>query len=82
MTNEYQEILDEAIGPITVNECIRLYNFKGEHKISILACGVDMTTNKINYDIAAPDGKVLMCGVDHDVVETLKENIGFAALPD
>jgi len=75
-----QNIISKA--PISDGEVIRLFNFEGEHKLSILACGIDFKTEEVVYDIATPDGKVQYCGLTEGIVQTLKENIGFATLPD
>ena len=76
----YQKIINKA--PIGDCEVVRLFNSEGEHKLSILACGIDFKTEEVVYDIATPDGKVKYCGLTEGVVETLKEAIGFATLPD
>lgn len=59
------------------NECIRLYNEKGEHVASLLTCIDD--DNSI--DLALPDGKVLYCGVENEFVECIKQLLPVELLP-
>lgn len=77
---KYKEILKNA--PIGDCEVIRLYDFHGKHRLSILPCNIDIEDEEVEYDLATPDGKVQYCGVKQDLVQVLKENLGFSTLPD
>ncbi len=48
-------------------ECIRVYNSDGDHKLSILPC----SEVEGRYDLCTPDGEVLYCDVDPELVEVL-----------
>lgn len=50
--------------------CVRLYNNKGEHVMSLLPCGVNHAREVINWDLCLPDGKVLYCGIDNELAES------------
>lgn len=58
------------------NLCLRLFNQEGEHCLSILPCADDEKGNVSCWDLAKPDGKVLWCGVDNELVELLSEQMG------
>jgi len=46
---------------------MRILDDKKEHKLSIIPC-----TNG-SYDLCTPNGKVLYCGVDPELVEVLED---------
>jgi hypothetical protein len=53
---------------------IRLYNNKGEHKLSILPC--DYVEGKLNCDLATPEGAVLYCGISEDLLNIFISQLG------
>lgn len=60
--NKMQELLNGT-------GCLRLYDQNKEHRLSIMICSENC------FDLATPDGKVLYCGVDLDLVEVLAANM-------
>lgn len=80
----FEKIQARDIGRLYVDEnslsCVRIYNKKGEHKLSLLPCGISENGDVELWDIASPDGKVHYCGVENDLVDVLAENLGFEPL--
>lgn len=58
------------------NECIRLYLANGQHRASLVACGIDASGKVCTVDLATPDGKVKFCGVNLDLVDCFLELFG------
>jgi len=48
------------------NNFMRIFDDRNEHKLSIVACGN-------GYDLCCPNGKVVYCGVDPELVEVLED---------
>lgn len=57
--------------------CIRLYNSKGEHKASLLACGIDEQGNVDCFDLAEPNGHVLACNISCEEVDMFAQVFEF-----
>ena len=53
------------------DNCIRLRGHKGNY-VSILPC----SEQEDLFDLCLPNGKVLYCGVDKELVEVLIEHLG------
>ncbi len=43
------------------DNCVRLYNAAGEHKLSLVPCDEDGDGNVCVVDLCTPTGKVLYC---------------------
>jgi hypothetical protein len=72
-TSEFAQKFDDG------KSCIRLYNNKGEHILSILPCDytpMEKNNFSLRCDLANPDGKVLYCGIEEDLVKVLAQNLG------
>jgi hypothetical protein len=56
--------------------CVRIYDSKGGHKLSLLPCSVDEQGDVVCVDLCLPSGSVVYCGVPIDLVNTLVEHLG------
>lgn len=54
--------------------CVRIYDSKGSHKLSLLPCSVDEQGNVVCVDLCLPSGAVVYCDVPIDLVNTLVEH--------
>ena len=48
------------------NNFMRIFDDRNEHKLSIVPCAR-------GYDLCSPNGKVIYCGVDPELVEVLED---------
>lgn len=61
------------------NIIVRIVNDKGEHIASYAPCGVDSETKDVEcWDLAKPDGEVLMCNVPNEVVDFMANYFGWS----
>lgn len=58
------------------NLCLRICNEEGEHCLSLLPCGIDMNGDVNCWDLADPDGQVVYCGIENDLVDSLVQHMG------
>ena len=63
---------------MTEDQCIRLYNNKGKHVVSLLHC----CECDERYDLVLPDGKAEYCGVETTLIETLAKLFGVTNIED
>jgi hypothetical protein len=64
-----------AVNWLEFGQCVRIYDKNGNHVLSLLPCE-DSPGSAYDYNLAAPDGKVQMCGVNEGTVSTLVEIFG------
>lgn len=58
------------------NFCLRICNEEGEHCLSLLPCGIDRNGDVICWDLADPDGNVVWCGIENDLVDVFVKSMG------
>jgi len=59
LKKESTDLMDEQIfDPEHEGKCLRIFNRKGEHVASLMIC-----LDGDDYDLAYPNGKVIMCGI-------------------
>lgn len=63
-----------AVNWLEFGQCVRIYDKNGNHVLSLLPCE-DSPRSAYDYDLATPDGKVQLCGVNEGTVSTLVEII-------
>jgi hypothetical protein len=75
-----RDIEEVCLLPGTGNQCIRLRDEKGNHRLSLLVCGVDDNGETKWVDLATPDGKVVYCGVDIGLVNLFISFLGLESV--
>lgn len=56
---------------------VRLYNENGEHRATLLPCGVRENGKITCWDLANPDGKVYHCSITNEMVDSFAELFGW-----
>jgi hypothetical protein len=62
------------------DDCVRIRNKAGKHVASLLPCGHDDHGTMKCWDIATPDGSVLYCGVDNDLMTVMVDLLGWESI--
>jgi len=65
----------ECLLPDDGKTCVRLRGKNGNF-VTILPCGTDVNGNVTNVDLCKPNGEVLYCGVDIELVNIFCEELG------
>lgn len=61
------------------NIVVRVFNDQKEHVASYLPCSIDSETKDVEcWDLAKPDGTVLMCAVPNEVVDIMVGIFGWS----
>lgn len=64
------------------NIVVRIHNDKAQHVASYLPCAIKENKDVEYWDLAKPDGTVLMCMVPNEVVDFMATYFGWSELAD